>query len=1030
MACSPRGRTHRTAGWSAWRRVSAAPTPAQGAWPRTRRAWLAAAGIALFAYGCVAPVLVRWQVPGLLAQIGAVAIAATLALPFTILYGQRRTRDYGLAKPGRPLVFALCCAVSVVIVQLFVRASATPVPVAGSLPWTIAAAAIAATGAFQYARESRDEVLGRVLKAATPGDAEELAEQCRTALHDPALEGEERAAVALSLAGALIALSGRADHDDALTEAFALLDEVVSSSTPALAFAAAAQVAEAMRVKLERSGDGVGYDRALETLMQAAEAAAPDVPDALGRAFAARGAKFTQLAALESRPDEAERLRSQAVDALEQAVALTPEHMDAHAVHTAALAKAMAAHPLRGDLNSAIRSCRAAVRRLQRADAADRGAAMLVLADLLEMRAVMEPNGGLGGALDRLWPNRPRHGIVAALWPERAGNDLARALFLCMRLSLGGEHAPEARARLPRLREQLIEVEAPSLPGVFKRHTGWMYSHVVAEQSAISGSVAADAAARWAEWATTSGDSRQAAEAWWCWITAVAADLRRRVLHDKQHRISNIQGIVAEAGRALVRAGRLGDAAVALDMGRAVVLTERMHREREGLEGRLTAAGHDGLARRWRAAAELIQRTDREQSQGGPDIQSDQASVASTEYLALVEHEQLLREISRMPGFEDVDAAPDLADLRAAAEEGPIVYLAAAEEGGYGVIVESEGEPARVELPALTRAVAEQHVADLHAADAAHDLAAAMRELLPKLWSAAVGPLVEQLPTGSLVTLIPAGPLAELPLHMAGVARDDDGVWRDRTGAIVFRYAPNARVLLRAQAAARQVAAGGLSVLTAGVPEVSGYRRLRQAGTESENVAAAFAPARAQRPDPATVAAVTRHLDDCAVWHFACHGMHDPASPLDSRLELADGPLTLRAMFARPRLTRRLAVLSACQTSTIDGRLPDEVVGFPSAMLQAGVAGVVACQADVDDHAAMLLVLAFFARFRSSGAVPARALADAQAWLRSATNEDIEEAFPELHTPPADELGNLPRWRGHRPFAEPDSWAVFTYTGA
>lgn len=403
--------------------------------------------------------------------------------------------------------------------------------------------------------------------------------------------------------------------------------------------------------------------------------------------------------------------------------------------------------------------------------------------------------------------------------------------------------------------------------------------------------------------------------------------------------------------------------------------------------------------------------------------------MASAEYVALTEHERLLREISRIPGFEDVDASPDYDVLRAAASEGPIVYLAAAEEHGLALVVTPRPEPVLVELPAIDRAAVDRHVARLLAREGPEAIAREMDTLLPRMWSDVVGPLAPHLPPASLVTLIAGGALAELPIHMAGAQRDDDGGWHDRTGGIVFRYAPNARVLLRAQQTARALAGQDLSVLTAGVSDAPGRRRLRHALRESEGVAASFAPARAERPSPATVATVQRYLDDCAVWHFACHGIHDPMSPLDSRLELADGPLTLRTMFARQSGTRRLAVLSACQTAMVDGSLRDEVVGFPSAMLQAGVAGVVSCQAEVEDDAAMLLVLDFFARFRHADA-PARALAEAQAWLRTATNREIHGVFPGVHAPPEDERPDLDRWYAHRPFADTSSWVLFSYTGA
>jgi CHAT domain-containing protein len=108
----------------------------------------------------------------------------------------------------------------------------------------------------------------------------------------------------------------------------------------------------------------------------------------------------------------------------------------------------------------------------------------------------------------------------------------------------------------------------------------------------------------------------------------------------------------------------------------------------------------------------------------------------------------------------------------------------------------------------------------------------------------------------------------------------------------------------------------------------------------------------------------------------------------------------------------------------------DEVVSFPGALLQAGVAGVVATQAKVDDRAAMLLVHRFFERFRA-GVAPARALAEAQAWLRTSTNAQLQGDVPRYHPLPTHiSSAELQKWGREHPFAHPAAWAPFSYTGA
>lgn len=110
--------------------------------------------------------------------------------------------------------------------------------------------------------------------------------------------------------------------------------------------------------------------------------------------------------------------------------------------------------------------------------------------------------------------------------------------------------------------------------------------------------------------------------------------------------------------------------------------------------------------------------------------------------------------------------------------------------------------------------------------------------------------------------------------------------------------------------------------------------------------------------------------------------------------------------------------------------LLDEVMSFPSAMLQAGVAGVVASHTVVPDQGAMLLVLRFFDRLRL-GIEPACALAEAQVWLSAATNGQIRDAFPAVHPFP-DHLPERVRelWEKRCEFSDPHNWAVFSYFGA
>jgi CHAT domain-containing protein len=158
------------------------------------------------------------------------------------------------------------------------------------------------------------------------------------------------------------------------------------------------------------------------------------------------------------------------------------------------------------------------------------------------------------------------------------------------------------------------------------------------------------------------------------------------------------------------------------------------------------------------------------------------------------------------------------------------------------------------------------------------------------------------------------------------------------------------------------------------------------------------------------------------VWHLACHAKGSPLAVDQSALAFEDTEVTLdEVRRALVRAPRRLVVLSACQTNMVGVALPNEVVGFPTTLLQLGFAGAIATAWSIDDRACTYLMTCFHQRWRRLGEHPAVALSRAQKWLRSATRADLTEMVPEIAIPEGDEP---------HPFAHPRFWAAFAYTGA
>jgi CHAT domain-containing protein len=188
---------------------------------------------------------------------------------------------------------------------------------------------------------------------------------------------------------------------------------------------------------------------------------------------------------------------------------------------------------------------------------------------------------------------------------------------------------------------------------------------------------------------------------------------------------------------------------------------------------------------------------------------------------------------------------------------------------------------------------------------------------------------------------------------------------------------------------------------------------------------------------------VRERLQEYAVLHFSCHGVAGLARPLEGGLVMAhDEMLTLREMLALRLENARLAALSACETGVPGTDLPDEVIGLPSGLLQAGVAGVVASLWSVADLSTMMLMARFFELWKGKGLEPPQALRRAQIWVRDTTNGQKAAYFksylPEFQTQSerlplhvADTLYKasiMARPEG-RDFEHPFFWAAFGYTG-
>ncbi|MFF1608805.1 CHAT domain-containing protein [Amycolatopsis sp. NPDC058278] len=415
------------------------------------------------------------------------------------------------------------------------------------------------------------------------------------------------------------------------------------------------------------------------------------------------------------------------------------------------------------------------------------------------------------------------------------------------------------------------------------------------------------------------------------------------------------------------------------------------------------------------------------------------------------ELDQVIEEIQRVPGFETFLATPTMDDVAAAADQDPLVYLTAAEPGGLALIV-SGGDVTHVPLDGLTTAALSDVTSEFLSAHAVYRPGpeaegSAWEDCLAKtsawLYDEVMGPVVTALDGRSSAVLVAGGLLGLLPIH---AARTADGTrptgYRYVLDDVEVSYIPNARALTAARSNVERTPIRDDRLVTViDPPRDRPGRPLTRSQVEVEAAVAGF-PGSAPpiTGSAATADAVRTALEQADVAHFACHGIAELGSPLDSRILLAGtDDLRLRDLLTM-RLRLRLAVLSACETLPPGTDLPDEVVSLPTGLLQAGVGGVVASMWEVPDRPTAMLMVEFHRLWRHEGCAPVTALRRAQQWLRDTTNGEKVEAYRQAldagagWLPPraADDLMLVLQ------FLPPDrreqdtlgSWGAFAYVGA
>jgi hypothetical protein len=522
-------------------------------------------------------------------------------------------------------------------------------------------------------------------------------------------------------------------------------------------------------------------------------------------------------------------------------------------------------------------------------------------------------------------------------------------------------------------------------------------------------------------------------------LAALAADVLLQ--HGAEHRLTTARHGASLGVRAALWAamhGRVDDAVVALELGRALVLQAAA--TSRAVPDLLEERGRHDLAAAWRESGAADDRT------GPPAELPSTLRRQALEELGYRERGGLLgaptlRELADGVGEAGADALIYL--VPGSGGEAPGMVLAVGPEIGVGVgalppLAETAGAPLERYLDAAA-ALAGEHAdeqARRDAEQAREDALSGLCDWAYEAFALILAGLEKHLPGDAAdrrtprVVLVPCGRLGIVPWH---AARFPEGAPYDYLcQALVITYAASGSQFLRtvkraprAPISAPALVADPTLDLTYAEPEVLHLRNTFYPGARLYGDFGTLPPGSVPEGTPDEL--LTLLAQDHSMVHLATHGMAG-VRPTESALHLAataadeKGRLTVTRLLDRPvpaeqdRPDGPLIVLSACETD-LSTRDHDEALTLTTAFVSGGARDVVGSRWTVRDSASILLMAVFHHHLRA-GSSPVDALRAAQLWMLDPDRED-----------PGCLNGTLRSDMRRPDLRRPSLWAAFIHQG-
>jgi hypothetical protein len=478
---------------------------------------------------------------------------------------------------------------------------------------------------------------------------------------------------------------------------------------------------------------------------------------------------------------------------------------------------------------------------------------------------------------------------------------------------------------------------------------------------------------------------------------------------DQQHAVIETSGLAADVCSILLNTEDTEEALRHLEFGRGLVIGYAID-NRDDLSA--LKADHRDLAQKYEMLRSKISQPIDIPASNIPETRMRERRAA------IHDIEKCLQQIRQLNGHEEFLRALSVDELKACADEGPIVVVNFTDISSDAILV-SASEVRRLQLPEMLMTGAPEFVRrdigrfgsfkrdlglarDMEGEVENHSYA--KESFLSWLWRTCVKVVLQELEETGMVnfgTEIPriwwigTGIAASYPFHAAQSSSDSSE--ENALSRMIPSYTPSFKALAYSRERSRKYTEAhpkGQKVVIVTMSTTPGQRRLR--GVEEERAAiqkacnGIYTCSVLRQP---TAEAVLESIGQSGIVHFACHGLSHKTDPSNSHLLLQkddeSGPvvdkLTVSKIFGVDKSgSAWISYLSACSTAEVkDSKLADEGIHISSVLQIAGFAHVIGSLWSVEDKVCVQIAKNFYEALIQSDGNQSRNRAVAQA-LRSA----------------------------------------------